>query len=80
MNPRILELAEQSGLFHRLAAGTPYPSALSAEECETYYAKFAQLLIQECVEKVYNHATLFKDTNYKLDDLMSDIKKDFGIE
>ena len=67
MNERIREIAEQQGMVG--------PNFLvSAQELE----KFAELIVSECVEKVYNHPTLFTDANYKLDDLLAYVKQHFG--
>jgi hypothetical protein len=48
MNQRIQELAQQSELYVDLY-GRPYPRAMSAEESNAAYKKFAQLIVQECV-------------------------------
>ena len=50
MNQRIQELAEQAGLYVDLPSGTPWPRAMSAEECEAAYKKFARLIVFECGE------------------------------
>ena len=47
MNKRIQELAEQAGLYVDLN-GTPWPRAMSAEDCEAAYKKFAELIVAEC--------------------------------
>ena len=49
MNERIQQLAMQAGLYVYTYQGTSYPSALSAEECEIAYEKFAKLIVKECV-------------------------------
>ena len=49
MNERILELAKQAGLYVNLE-GSPWPRAMSAEECEAAYKKFAELIVQECAK------------------------------
>ena len=48
MNERIRDLGTQAGLYVDLN-GTPWPRAMSAEECEAAYKKFAELLIQQCM-------------------------------
>ena len=53
MNERILKLAVEAGLYIDLN-GTPWPRAMSAEECEAAYKKFAELIVEECVRKVRN--------------------------
>ena len=52
MNLRIQELAEQAGLYVDLPSGTPWPRAMSAEESEVAYKKFAQLIVRECASLV----------------------------
>lgn len=51
MNGRIQELAEQAGLYVDLN-GTPWPRAMSAEDCEAAYKKFAELIVQECARVI----------------------------
>jgi hypothetical protein len=53
MNERIQELAEQAGLYVDLPSGTPWPRAMSAEECEAAYKKFAELIVLECSSICY---------------------------
>ena len=47
MNKQIQQLAVKAGLYVDLN-GRPWPRAMSAEECEAAYQKFAQLFVQEC--------------------------------
>jgi hypothetical protein len=47
MNKQILKLAVKAGMYVDLN-GTPWPRAMSAEESEAAYEKFAQLIVQEC--------------------------------
>jgi hypothetical protein len=49
MNERIKQLAEQAGLYVDLN-GTPWPRAMSAEESEAAYKKFAELIVRECAD------------------------------
>ena len=51
MNERIQELAEQAGLYVDLD-GTLWPRAMSAEESEAAYKKFAQLIVQDVLNEV----------------------------
>jgi hypothetical protein len=46
MNERIEELAVESGLYVDLN-GTSWPRAMSAEESEAAYKKFAELIIRD---------------------------------
>jgi hypothetical protein len=54
MNERIQELAEQAGLYVDLPSGTPWPRAMSAEECQAAYEKFAELIVKETIQVVAN--------------------------
>lgn len=51
MNERIVELALQAGLLY-MKNGKPYPAAMSYEECMADYAKFAELIVRECIAQV----------------------------
>jgi hypothetical protein len=51
MNERIRELAVEAGLYVDLN-GTPWPRAMSAEECEAAYKKFAELIVQDVLNEV----------------------------
>jgi hypothetical protein len=51
MNDRILELAVQAELYVDWN-GRPYPRAMSSEECRAAYAKFAELIVRECIAQV----------------------------
>jgi hypothetical protein len=47
MNKQILKLAVKAGMYVDLN-GTPWPRAMSAEDCEAAYKKFAELIVREC--------------------------------
>ena len=51
MNKRIKQLAQEAGMYVDLN-GNPWPKWMSAEECELAYAKFAELIVAECVQTV----------------------------
>ena len=51
MNERIRELGIQAGLYVDLE-GTPWPRAMSAEECEAAYKKYAELIVRECIKTI----------------------------
>ena len=57
MNKRIKELAEQAGMYVEVK-GEPWPKWMGAEECEAAYARFAELIVQECA--VVIEKNLFK--------------------
>jgi hypothetical protein len=48
MNSRFQELAEQAGMYVDLD-GKPWPKWMGAEECEVAYARFAELIVKECI-------------------------------
>ena len=60
MNKRIKKLAEQAGLYVDLN-GTPWPRAMSAEDCEAAYKKFAELIVKECAEQIIVKGTDWVD-------------------
>jgi hypothetical protein len=49
MNKRIKQLAQEAGMYVN-ANGAPWPKWMGAEECEVAYKKFAELIVQECIE------------------------------
>jgi hypothetical protein len=51
MNERIRDLGVQAGLYVDLD-GAPWPRAMSAEECEAAYKKFAELIVQDVLNEV----------------------------
>ncbi len=51
MNAIVKQLAQQAGMYVDLK-GEPWPKWMGAEECEVAYAKFAELLVLECVNAV----------------------------
>jgi len=86
MNGQIRELAHNAGLYVDLGH-TVYPRAMSAEECEAAYAKFAELIVKECMK-----VAAFKDADtnvvgymaiYRLQGRSTAaqmIKEHFGVE
>jgi len=74
MNNRIKELAQEAGMYVDLK-GEPWPRWMGAEECEEAYARFAQLLINECTTVVEKN--LFQGIGWNTSRA---IKKHFGIE
>ena len=51
MNERIRKLGVEAGLYVDLD-GTPWPRAMSAEESELAYKKFAELIVQDVLNEV----------------------------
>jgi hypothetical protein len=82
MNEQIRDLGTQAGLYVDLN-GTPWPRAMSAEECEAAYKKFAELLIQQCmacsiwVGKINTNSCEPIHTAHAINQR---IKKQFGVE
>jgi len=84
MNPQIRALADQAGLYVDLGH-TLYPRAMSAEECEAVYAKFAELLIKECNQAVLEVPHYFKDYRSQIEeatirDCARAVLEKFGIQ
>ena len=73
MNERIMELATQAGLYNDWN-GTPWPTAMSCEECTAAYEKFSKLLLQECID-LANHSNV---TGMSV--IGERIKEHFGVE
>ena len=48
MTPSIKALAIQAGMYVDVD-GNPWPKWMGAEDCEKAYAKFAELIVQECI-------------------------------
>jgi hypothetical protein len=69
MNKRIKQLAQEAGMYVDLN-GNPWPKWMSAEECELAYAKFAELIIRECMSNLYLNG---------YDDAMIQIQRHFGV-
>jgi len=88
MNQRILKLAVEAGLYVDLN-GTPWPRAMSAEESELAYEKFAELIVLDCINivKPTQHHEAFAqgylgdvDGLELLDSKVKQIKQHFGVE
>ena len=81
MNERIQELAVEAGVTGYFAAGTEYatPIPLSGE-----MAKFAELIVQECMWKIMTRKEEAIDNEWRVDEAMSaallDISEHFGVE
>ena len=77
MNKQILKLAVKAGMYVDLN-GTPWPRAMSAEECEAAYKKFAELIVRECCHVM---ESLPSSTYHVGRSRMSEeIKQHFGVE
>ena len=75
MNQRIQELAEQAGLYVDLN-GSPWPRAMSAEDCEAAYKKFAELIVEQCAGIIESQDV---DPSFKLR-MSWAVKQYFGVE
>lgn len=85
MNERIRELATQADLFHILPNGNHYPTAMIAEQSIAAYQKFAQLIVQECVDKIAGVPNAYDDYRDQIENAMREyciysIKQHFGVE
>lgn len=74
MNKRIKELAEQAGMYVEVK-GEPWPKWMGAEECEAAYARFAELIVEECATVVEKN--LFQGIGWNTSRA---VKRHFGIE
>jgi len=74
LNERIKLLAGQAGMYVDLD-GNPWPKWMSAEECELAYAKFAELIVQECDKYVAERWDICEPWMNP-----GDLLKHFGIE
>ena len=52
MNNHYKKLAMEAGMYVDLK-GEPWPKWMGADECEIAYNKFAELLLQECVNTLF---------------------------
>ena len=72
MNERIKELAEQAEKYaDAWFRGEPTWS-------EAYESKFAELIVQECINKIENEATQYAEPVWAFE-LINDIKEHFGV-
>jgi hypothetical protein len=74
MNKQIKQLAQQAGMYVDLK-GEPWPKWMGAEECELVYAKFAELIVQECID-INKQELAFN----AFERLMNKYKDHFGVE
>jgi hypothetical protein len=78
MNERIQQLAKQAGMYVDLN-GNPWPKWMSAEECELAYAKFAELIVRECLDIVNRKEYSYHEAD-PLWETAQLIKEHFGVE
>ena len=76
MNQQIRELAQQAGMYVDVK-GEPWPRWMGAEECEAAYARFAELIVKECIQ-VLNPDDIFEIFTRKM--AQDTIKQHFGVE
>lgn len=72
---RLQELANQAQLYVDLY-GRPYPRAMSAEEADAAYKKYAKLIVGECAGIIESQDV---DPSFKLR-MSWAVKKHFGVE
>ena len=78
MNEQIKQLAEQAGLYVDLN-GRPWPRNMSAEESETAYKKFAELIVRECID-ICDAYGMPDGTSQTAVILSAAIKQKFGVK
>jgi hypothetical protein len=78
MNERIRDLGTQAGLYVDLN-GSPWPRAMSAEECEAAYKKFAELMVQECCNRLSEETIQHDGYGYNQHELYNRLRKHFGV-
>ena len=83
MNERIKELAEQAGLRFTQLMSNPMVPVVDGRE--TDLAKFAELIIGECIDIVQNLSPGYDDYRNQIEDAfrrdcVEEIKHKFGVE
>ena len=81
MNEQIQKLAEQAGMYVDLN-GNPWPKWMSAEECELAYAKFAKLIVSECINAIDDgdgSMSSMAESSWR-SVCIEEIKQHFGVE
>jgi hypothetical protein len=79
MNEPILKLALQAGMYVDLA-GKPWPKWMSAEECQVAYAKFAELIVKECINQCAHAPDVSEDWYQGVKWVANEIAQHFGVE
>jgi len=79
MNKRIQQLAEQAGMYVDLN-GNPWPKWMSAEECEAAYKKFAELIVQDCIDIISPYSVRMSRPGEEYLHPIQEIKEHFGVE
>ena len=82
MNPQIQKLAQDAGMYVDVN-GEPWPRWMGAEECEAAYAKFAELIVAECIQTIQMGITRDgHNTEKYLRSIkhIEQIKEHFGVE
>jgi hypothetical protein len=76
MNQQFKQLAQDAGMYVDLN-GAPWPKWMGAEECEAAYKKFAELIVQECIQ-ILNPDDIFEIFTRKM--AQDTIKQHFGVD
>ena len=80
MNQRIQELANHAELYVDLY-GKPWPRAMSAEEADAAYKKFAELIVEECIWALWTEECRTSDlASEEYTRGSNKIKQHFGVE
>ena len=79
MNERIQQLAQEAGMYVDLN-GNPWPKWMSAEECEAAYKKFAELIVQDCIDIISPYSVRMSRPGEEYLHPIQEIKEHFGVE
>jgi hypothetical protein len=79
MNTQFQKLAEQAGMYVDLN-GKPWPKWMGAEECEVAYKKFAELIVNECCNRLSEETIRHDGYGYNQHELYNRLRKHFGVE
>ena len=78
MNQISKQLATEAGMYVDLNGG-PWPKWMSAEECEVAYAKFTELIVKECCNRLSEETILHDGYGYNQHELYNRLRKHFGV-
>ena len=60
--------------------GNPWPKWMSAEECEAAYKKFAELIVQDCIDIISPYSVRMSRPGEEYLHPIQEIKEHFGVE
>jgi pyrrolidone-carboxylate peptidase len=89
MNPQIKKLAIEAGLYVDVN-GKPWPRNMNGEDIEGAYARFAELIVKDCIDKIETHRIPVGNsaagemacewTYAALKEIRDEIKQHLGVE